>query len=91
MSARLLPILTVALSLAALPALAAGDLYVPVQLSSVQQNALKDGCKKRYAKNKKKYNECLSGNAASSDNALIDGCYARYQHQRDKLRQCLGR
>lgn len=91
MFARLMPILAVALPLAAPPAFAVGDLYVPAQLSSVQQNALRDGCKKRYATNKRKYNECVRGNSAASDNALIDGCYARYQHQRDKLRQCLGR
>jgi len=90
MPIRLIPALFIALSLAALPVLAASELYVPVQ-SSVQQNALRDGCKKRYATNKKKYNECVRGNSAASDNALIDGCYARYQHQRDKLRQCLGR
>lgn len=91
MFARLTSACALAFWLALPPALAAGDLYVPVQLSSVQQNALKDGCKKRYATNKKKYNECVRGNSQSSDNALIDGCYARYQHQRDKLRQCLGR
>lgn len=58
--------------------------------SSVQDKALKDGCKQRYATNKKKYNACVAGNQKSND-AQIDGCYARYQHQRDKLKQCLGR
>lgn len=66
---------------AAAPALAA---------SSVQDKALKDGCKQRYATNKKKYNACVAGNEKSND-AQIDGCYARYKHQRDKLKQCLGR
>lgn len=91
MSPRIPAVLALAACLVAPPAFAAAELFVPVQLTPVQRNALKDGCKKRYAKNKKKYTECISGNAASSDNALIDGCYARYQHQRDKLRQCLGR
>jgi len=59
--------------------------------NSLQSSALKDGCKKRYATNKKKYNECIRGNSKASEDALIDGCYARYQHQRDKLKQCLGR
>lgn len=57
---------------------------------SVQDKALKDGCKQRYATNKKKYNACVAGNEKSND-AQIDGCYARYKHQRDKLKQCLGR
>jgi len=68
--------------LAAAPALAASG--------SVQDKALKDGCKQRYATNKKKYNACVAGNEKSND-AQIDGCYARYKHQRDKLKQCLGR
>ena len=61
-----------------------------VAASSVGDKALKDGCKQRYATNKKKYNACVAGNNKSND-AQIDGCYARYKHQRDKLKQCLGR
>lgn len=68
--------------IAAAPALAASG--------SVQDKALKDGCKQRYATNKKKYKACIAGNEKSND-AQIDGCYARYKHQRDKLKQCLGR
>ena len=90
MFARRIFAVIIALPLTATPAAAASELFVPVA-SALQENALKDGCKKRYAKNKKKYNECVSGQSSSSENALIDGCYARYQHQRDKLRQCLGR
>jgi hypothetical protein len=90
MFARRFLAVAIALSLTATPAAAANALFVPVA-STVQENALKDGCKKRYAKNKKKYNECISGQGHSSENALIDGCYARYKDQRDKLKQCLGR
>jgi len=88
---RLRPILAavIAIALSTGPARAADALFTPIA-SGVQDNALKDGCKKRYATNKKKYNACIAGNSKSND-AQIDGCYARYQHQRDKLKQCLGR
>ena len=88
MPRRLAAILFLSLLLAA-PA-RADDLLV-LAANSLQDNALRDGCKKRYATNKKKYNECVRGNSKASEDALIDGCYARYQHQRDKLKQCLGR
>lgn len=83
-----IPLLS-ALSLGLSPAARADDLLVLA--GTLQDSALKDGCKKRYATNKKKYNECVRGNSKASEDALIDGCYARYQHQRDKLKQCLGR
>ncbi len=82
----------VSLALAAVLALGAPTLVAGPALaaSSVGDKALKDGCKQRYATNKKKYNACVAGNEKSND-AQIDGCYARYKHQRDKLKQCLGR
>ena len=60
---------------------------------TIQQSAIKDGCKKFYnAKTQKqKYRECIAGQSARSQDALIQGCYARYQAVKDKLRQCLGR
>jgi len=61
-----------------------------VQLAaSIQENALRDGCRQRYATNRQKYNACVAGRSQSSRDALIDGCYARYRLQRDKLRECL--
>jgi hypothetical protein len=75
--------LGLALGLDAMPAPALAD--------TIQQSALKDGCKKRYATNKRKYNECISGNSRASTDALIEGCYARYNAVKDKLRECLGR
>ena len=54
-----------------------------------QENALRDGCKQRYATNRQKYNACIAGRSQASRDALIDGCYARYRLQRDKLRECL--
>lgn len=82
----------VSIALAALLALGTplGAAAPAVAASSVGDKALKDGCKQRYATNKKKYNACIAGNDKSND-AQIDGCYARYKHQRDKLKQCLGR
>ena len=82
----------VSLALAAVLALGAPTLVAGPALaaSSVGDKALKDGCKQRYATNKKKYNACIAGNDKSND-AQIDACYARYKHQRDKLKQCLGR
>jgi hypothetical protein len=61
----------------------------PLVAGTLQENALRDGCQQRYATNKTKYRECISGRAKSSQDALIDGCYARYRLQRDKLRECL--
>ena len=78
---------TTVFGIAGLGAFGAGAAFAA---SSVQDKALKDGCKQRYATNKKKYKACVAGNTKSND-AQIDGCYARYQHQRDKLKQCLGR
>lgn len=66
-------------------------LPVPALADSIQQSAIKDGCKKRYATNKRKYNECISGNSKASTDALIEGCYMRYNAVKDKLRECLGR
>ena len=50
--------------------------------------ALKDGCRKRYGENDRKYRECINGDRHSED-ALIEGCYARYNGNKDKLRDCL--
>ena len=50
--------------------------------------ALKDGCRKRYGDNDRKYRECINGDRHSED-ALIEGCYARYNGNKDKLRDCL--
>jgi hypothetical protein len=61
--------------------------------NSVQQNAVRDGCKKFYNEKtqKSKYQDCVEGKSARSHDALIEGCYARYKAVRDKLRECLGR
>lgn len=80
-----------AASLALCLALGVGPAPAPALADTVQQSALKDGCKKRYATNKKKYDECISGKSRSSTDALIEGCYARYNAIKDKLRECLGR
>lgn len=63
------------------------------QASSVQRNAIRDGCKKYYNEKtqKAKYQECVAGQSARSRDALIEGCYARYKNVKDKLRECLGR
>ncbi|MCK6449361.1 MAG: hypothetical protein L6R19_00660 [Alphaproteobacteria bacterium] len=78
------PILALLLGLGAAPP-------APALADTIQQSALKDGCKKRYATNKRKYNECISGNSKASTDALIEGCYLRYNAVKDKLRECLGR
>jgi hypothetical protein len=61
--------------------------------NAVQQNAIRDGCKKFYNEKtqKAKYRDCVEGKSARSHDALIEGCYARYKAVRDKLRDCLGR
>ena len=61
--------------------------------TSVQKNALRDGCKKFYNEKtqKTKYQDCVEGKSARSHDALIEGCYARYRAVKDKLRDCLGR
>jgi hypothetical protein len=61
--------------------------------NSVQQNAIRDGCKKFYNEKtqKSKYRDCVEGKSARSNDALIEGCYARYKAVRDKLGECLGR
>jgi len=57
-------------------------------LSSIQQNALKDGCWQRYAGNDKKRYSCLKGEAHWRD-ALRDGCWQRYNGNQKKLNRCL--
>lgn len=57
-------------------------------LSKLQQNALETGCRDRYASDRRKYRECVSGNRNFED-VLEDGCRARYRGDRDKLRRCL--
>lgn len=61
--------------------------------ASLQDNAIRDGCKKFYNEKtqKAKYQECVAGKSARSRDALIEGCYARYKNVKDKLRECLGR
>ena len=74
-------------------ALAALTLAGDAMAASVQENAMRDGCKKYYndKTQKAKYQECVSGKSPRSRDALIDGCYARYKNVKDKLRECLGR
>ena len=61
--------------------------------AAIQENALRDGCKKHYNEQtqKEKYRDCVAGKAPRSNDALIEGCYARYRDVPDKLRQCIGR
>ena len=74
-------------------AIAALTLAGVASAASVQENAIRDGCKKYYNEmtQKAKYQECVAGKSARSRDALIDGCYARYKNVKDKLRECLGR
>ena len=61
--------------------------------ATVQENALRDGCKKHYNEKtqKEKYQDCVAGKGPRSNDAPIEGCYARYRNVPDKLRQCVGR
>lgn len=61
--------------------------------ATLQENAVRDGCKKFYndKTQKAKYRECIDGKSERSRDALIEGCYARYRNVKDKLRECLGR
>ena len=74
-------------------AIAALTLAGAASAATLQENAIRDGCKKYYNEKsqKAKYQECVSGKSARSHDALIEGCYARYKNAKDKLRECLGR
>ena len=58
------------------------------ELSKVQDNALKDGCRARYGNDHRKYEECLEGDRHSRQ-ALEDGCRKRYANDHKKLKECL--
>lgn len=57
-------------------------------LSDKQEKALVDGCKARYAHDRRRFNQCVSGER-HSDEALDQGCYMRYRDNPKKLRECL--
>lgn len=57
-------------------------------LSDKQEKALVDGCRARYAHDRRKFNQCVSGNR-NSEQALDQGCYMRYNGNPRKLRECL--
>lgn len=60
----------------------------PRALSSLQRNALKDGCWQRYSGNNRKLEPCLRAQAYWQD-ALRDGCWQRYNGNSRKLERCL--
>ncbi|MEQ8747407.1 hypothetical protein [Pyruvatibacter sp.] len=65
-----------------------GSSYSGGGLTTIQQNALKDGCWQRYAGNDRKRHACLNGDAHWRD-ALRDGCWQRYNGNQSKLNRCL--
>lgn len=50
--------------------------------------ALKDGCRRRYPDDERRYRQCIEGDRHSED-ALIDGCRQRYPDDPRKLRECM--
>lgn len=58
-------------------------------LNDVQENALIDGCRQRYAGNPRKLRACLNG-GANAGAALAQGCEYRYSGNPKKYRSCMG-
>lgn len=58
------------------------------RLSSMQRDALADGCRLRYNAVQSKYRACMDRSGGWED-ALADGCRHRYSNARAKFRECM--